>query len=107
VLLARREPDDVARANFLDPAALALQPQPNVTSSVWPSQAVRAPGSKETVAPPTRAGAFPLNGASIRTVPVKYSAGPFADGCDPLRLISIVGFPSCYRYNRCRLAGEV
>jgi hypothetical protein len=26
----------------------------------------------------------------MRTVPVKYSAGPFRDGCDPLRLISII-----------------
>jgi hypothetical protein len=25
----------------------------------------------------------------MRTVPVKYSAGPLPDGCEPLRLISI------------------
>jgi hypothetical protein len=42
-----------------------------------------------TVAPLTRAGAAVLNGASTRTVPVKYSAGPFAEGCEPFRLISM------------------
>jgi hypothetical protein len=43
--------------------------------SVWPSgwvcQAVRAPGSKGTVAPLNHAGSSALNGASIRAVPVK------------------------------------
>lgn len=28
----------------------------------------------------------------MRTVPVKYSAGPFAEACEPLRLISM-SFP--------------
>jgi hypothetical protein len=30
-----------------------------------------------------------LNGASILTLPVKYCSWPFADRCDPLRVISI------------------
>ena len=54
-------------------------------------QAVRAPGSKVTRAPATRAGSGGLNSGSMRTVPVNYSAGPLPDGCAPLRLISIVG----------------
>src|SRR5215213_5768294 len=29
---------------------------------------------------------------STRTLPVKYSAGPLPEGCEPLRLISIVPF---------------
>src|SRR5579863_3301467 len=32
---------------------------------------------------------LPANGASTRTVPVKYSAGPFTEFCDPARLISM------------------
>jgi hypothetical protein len=52
-------------------------------------QAVRAPGSKVTVAPPTRASPLPLNGASILTLPVKYCSGPFAEGCEPFRVISM------------------
>ncbi|ADD77110.1 Hypothetical Protein PANA_1943 [Pantoea ananatis LMG 20103] len=55
-----------------------------MTISVCPSgcvcQAVRAPGSKVTVAPPTRAGAAVLKGESMRTWPVKYVSGPFAEG---------------------------
>jgi hypothetical protein len=39
----------------------------------------------------------------MRTVPVKYSAGPLAEGCEPFRLMSICkspmfdwsGAPSC------------
>jgi hypothetical protein len=52
--------------------------------------AVRAPGSKVTLAPTTRAGAGALKSGSTRTVPVKYSAGPLPEGCEPLRLISMV-----------------
>ena len=90
MLLAGRKPDDVARANLFDRAALALYAAAaNVTISVWPSgwmcQAVRPPGSKVTIAPPTRAGPSPLNGVSILTEPVNQSAGPLADGCEPFR----------------------
>jgi hypothetical protein len=55
---------------------------------------VRAPGSSVTIAPPTRAGALPWKRESIRTGPVKYSAGPLWDGCEPLRAICIVSIPS-------------
>src|SRR3954453_15929915 len=55
-----------------------------MTNKVWPSgwvcQAVRAPGSKVTRAPATRAGSGGLNSGSIRTVPGKYSAGPLPGG---------------------------
>src|SRR3954454_12630645 len=75
------------------PFARCAQPQPAVTMSVWPSgwvcQAVRAPGSKVTLAPAVRAGAFAWNKGSTRAVPVNQSAGPLADGCEPLLLISI------------------
>lgn len=36
-----------------------------------------------------RAGFFAWNRGSMRTVPVKYSADPFVDDCEPLRMISI------------------
>jgi hypothetical protein len=36
-----------------------------------------------------------LNSGSTRTVPMKYSAGPLPEGCEPLRLISIVLNPYC------------
>jgi hypothetical protein len=52
--------------------------------------AVRAPGSNVTLAPTARAGAFGWNKGSMRTVPVKYSAGPLLEGCDPLRFISML-----------------
>src|SRR5208282_4388072 len=74
------------------------RPPPDVTIKVWPSgwvcHAVRAPGSNVTIAPVTRAGSLPLNGESMRTVPVNQSAGPLLDGCEPLLLISIFLIPS-------------
>jgi len=53
-------------------------------------QAVRAPGSKVTLAHETRAGAAAVFSGSSRTTPVKYSAGPFWDGWVPARFSSIV-----------------
>jgi hypothetical protein len=50
---------------------------------------VRAPGSKVTLAPTTRAGSAGLHTGSTRTVPVKYSDGPLPEGREPARLISI------------------
>ena len=49
-----------------------------------------------------------LNGVAIRTEPVKYSAGPFADGCEPLRLMSIerlapVSEPPASEQTKCSL----
>src|SRR5215472_18048689 len=68
-------------------------PLPAVTINVWPSgcvcHAVRAPGSKVTLAAATRAGAFGWTSGSMRTEPVNQSAGPLAEGCEPLLLISI------------------
>src|SRR5207249_4468310 len=79
------------------PPQRCARPQPAVTIRAWPSgwvcQAVRAPGSKVTLAPSARAGAFAWNRGSMRTVPVKYSADPLLEGCEPLRLISILFIP--------------
>src|SRR5436309_2296660 len=69
------------------------RPQPAVTIRVWPSgwvcHAVRAPGSNVTLAPTARAGSSAWNSGSTRTAPVKYSAGPLPDGCEPTLLISM------------------
>src|ERR1700680_2093737 len=55
--------------------------------------AVRAPGSKVTLAHCTSAGSGAWKSGSIRTVPVNQSDGPWPDGCDPILLISISHSP--------------
>src|SRR5271165_5210240 len=81
------------RISSTEPPQSWARPQPAVTIKVCPSgwvcQAVRAQGSKVTLAPKTRAGEGALKSGSTRTAPVKYSAGPLPEGCEPLRLISI------------------
>ena len=83
------------RISSTGPPSRCTRPQPAVTIRVWPSgcvcHAVRAPGSNVTLAPRTRAGSGGSNSGSIRTVPVNQSAGPLPEGCEPLRLISMVG----------------
>src|SRR5205085_2701654 len=79
------------RSSSIGPPSRCAHPLPNVTINVWPSgcvcHAVRAPGSNVTAFPAARAGAVLGNNGSIRTVPVNQSPGPFAEGCDPLRVI--------------------
>src|SRR5918993_5915848 len=81
------------RISSTAPAQRCARPRPAVTISVWPSgcvcHAVRAPGSNVAIAAAARAGTGASNSGSMRTVPVNHSAGPLADGCEPLRLISI------------------
>src|SRR5579872_5858211 len=85
------------RISSIGPPQRRARPQPAVTSRVCPSgwvcHAVRAPGSKVTLAPTTRAGAGGLNSGSTRTAPVKYSAGPLPEGCEPFLLMSILESP--------------
>src|SRR5207302_3574200 len=82
---------------LISPPQLCTQPQPAVTISVCPSgcvcQLLRAPGSNVTYAPLERDGDGALNSWSMRTVPVKYSAGPRADGWDPFFLSSMCTIP--------------
>src|SRR3954453_21330446 len=79
----------------IGPPSRCTQPTPKVTINVWPSgcvcQAVLAPGSNVTAAPPTRAGAGAVKSGSMRTVPVNHSAGPLPDGFDPARVMSMLG----------------
>src|SRR5581483_3397959 len=67
-----------------------VQPRPAVTISVCPHgcvcHALRAPGSKVTLAPLNCAGPGDWNSGSMRTAPVKYPAGPLLAPCDPFRL---------------------
>ena len=95
MLLTRCEPNHIARADFLDRTTptFAHVPQPAVTIRVWPRgwacQAVRAPGSNVTFAPNHAGWSGRIEQGSTRTVPVKYSACPLLEGCEPLRLMSI------------------
>jgi hypothetical protein len=47
------------------------------------------PGSNVTRPPDVRDGGFALNSGSMRTAPVKFSAGPWRDGCELLRVTVI------------------
>src|SRR5207253_11373260 len=82
------------RISIFGPPSLCTHPHPYVTIRVCPSgwvcHAERAPGSKVTLAPRARAGSGASNRGSIRTVPVKYSAGPLPEGCEPHRRTFIV-----------------
>src|SRR5882724_4148581 len=84
------------RISSFGPPSLCTQPHPDVTISVCPSgclcHAVRAPGSNVTLTPSTRAGSGAWNSGSMRTAPVKYSAGPLPEGCEPLLLMFISEF---------------
>src|SRR6185312_3764594 len=81
------------RISSTGPPQRCAQPQPSATINVWPNgcvcHAVRAPGSKLTQAPTTRAGAGASISRSIRAAPVNQSADPCSGGREPLRLISI------------------
>src|SRR5262245_1258166 len=76
------------RISSIGPPQRCAQPQPAVTIRAWPSgcvcQAVRAPGSKVTLAPETRPGSGASNSGSIRTMPVNQSAGRSPEACEPL-----------------------
>src|SRR6266567_4644467 len=76
----------------MGPLQRCTRPQPVITIRVWPNgwvcQAVRAPGSNVTQAPAALAGLFAWSKGSTRTAPVKYSADPLVEACEPLRLIS-------------------
>src|SRR5215467_2615546 len=85
------------RISTFGPPSLCTHPHPDVTIRVCPSgwvcHAVRAPGSNVTLAPRARAGSGASNRGSIRTLPVKYSAGPVPDGCEPLLVMFMVAPP--------------
>src|SRR2546423_2356552 len=74
------------------PPLLCARPHPAVTMSVCPSgwvcHALRALGSNVTYAPDARVDSFAWNSGSMRTEPVKYSAGAFCEGCILARAIA-------------------
>ena len=99
MLLAGWNPYDIAGADFFDGAVPALRAACAPSDSQrlperMVCHAVRAPGSKVTWAPWTRAGSKKLNRGLIRTVPVNQSGGPFPDGFEPTRVISIMSVPA-------------
>src|SRR5215208_1229154 len=97
------------RISSTGPSQRCAKPQPAATIRIWPSgwvcHAVRDPGSNVTLAPTARAGSFALNKGSMRTVPAKYSADPLVDGCEPVRIMSILsplfGFEHYYLLQCC------
>src|SRR5687767_5116241 len=103
------------RISCTEPPSRCTQPRPDVTMSVcpngWVCHAVRAPGSKVTSAAAARADSLAANSGSIRVVPLNQSAGPLADGCEPLRVISISMVESLFEFDGpdCdrRIAGSV
>src|SRR5881275_2809074 len=96
------------RIDSTGPPQRCTKPLPAVTIRVWPNgwvcHAVRAPGSNVTLAPTALAGLFAWNKGSTRTAPVKYSADPFVEGCEPLRLISILLSPQARRVDHKAIA---
>src|SRR5687767_5590121 len=82
------------RISSFEAPSLCTHPHPDVTirfcPSEWVCHAVRAPGSNVTLAARARAGSGASNNGSIRTLPVKYSAGPLVEGCEPHRRRFIV-----------------
>ncbi len=100
MLLSRRNPNDIAGPDFLDRTSPALHPtytgsDDQSLTSRWVCLAVRAPGSKVTLPQLTPGGLAASNRGSMRTVPVKYSAGPFPEGREPHLLISMINLHSC------------
>ena len=94
VLLTGWKPDDITGPDFLNWAALALRPTAAVRDNQRLTERMRMPGDARTwfkrdagSGNTCRIRAF--NSESTRTEPVKYSAGPLPEGCEPLRLISI------------------
>ena len=77
------------RISSMGPPQHWVQPSPAVTINDCPSGCVchaeRAPGSNVTDPAATREGSWAWMSGSTRTVPVKYSSGPFWEGCDPFR----------------------
>ena len=80
------------RITSIGPPQLCTRPQPDVTMSVCPSgcvcQLLRAHGSNVTYAPLERNGSAAVKSGSTRTLPVKYSADPLAEGLEPFREMS-------------------
>ena len=97
MLLVRRKPDDIPGTDFLDRTALALRAATTGSDDQGLAKRMGMPrgasAGLERDAGATSTCRFGAsNRGSIRTVPVKYSAGPLPDGCEPFLLISIFSF---------------
>src|SRR6266566_7362055 len=85
------------RISSIGPPQCCTRPQPAVTISVWPSgwlcHASRAPGSHVILTSTACAGTGASNRGSRRIAPVKYTDGPFPEGCEPLLVMSMCSIP--------------
>src|SRR5215467_7308012 len=100
--LGENQTTSPGRISSIGPPSRCAHPRPDVTISVCSSgcvcHAVRAPGSKLTLAHRTRAGLGASNNGSIRTLPVNQSPTPLFHGCDRLRFISIFPLPEIQNF---------
>jgi hypothetical protein len=100
MLLTRREPDHVPGSNFfLGRASPALCQAAASRHDQGLAQRVAVPccpsaGFERDTGVECACRSVCLKQGSMRTVPVKYSAGPLLEGCEPLLLMSISEFPS-------------
>src|ERR1035438_5747490 len=111
VLFRGRNPDHITRPDFLDRSAQTLYPAATGGHDQGLAQRVGVPcgtgaglegdagtentrrsGRVEQRVNPHSAGKILCRCGSTRTVPVKYSAGPLPEGCEPLLLMSISEF---------------
>jgi hypothetical protein len=95
VLLTRLEPDHVTRPNFLDRAAPALHQPAAGRHDQGLAQRVGVPRCPSAGLEPDtgaeRAGRGICRKQRVNAHgPVKYSAGPLPEGCEPLLLMSII-----------------
>jgi hypothetical protein len=95
---ARRNPDDVTLPNFLDWTAQLLNSARASRNDQSLTQRMTVPGCArpglEVDAATRRVrGGISLKRGSMRAEPLKCSAGPVAEGCEPPRVILIVCEP--------------
>jgi hypothetical protein len=95
VFLTWWESDHITRSNLLNRTSPALDPTTAGCYYERLAQWVTMPGSPGALLEPpaTRAGPGASKRGSMRTVPVKYSAGPLPEGCEPLLLMSMFSIP--------------
>src|SRR5437867_1588461 len=88
--------EDMESATSSVPARASIEISGVAIASAWrwrrsgPPEPCWPSGSNVTLVTRARAGCGASNSGSMRTLPVKYSTGPFAEGCEPLGRTSIV-----------------
>src|SRR6266705_2572675 len=105
MLLTWRAPHNVARSNLLDRTSPALHETATGCDDQNLTPRMRMPCCSSArfeghTSSESTFGIGRLEQRVMRTVPVKYSAGPFVEGCEPLLVISILS-PSFLKNSVC------